>query len=106
MVESKITNLAITSKPFKNSKYITPKKTKNAKQIAQLETTPPPNYNIHPSLKPIKKYCDITGLPAKYTEPKSGLHYYDSSVYQYIKTLEPPMIQIYLSIRNASTALW
>ena len=28
-----------------------------------------------PSLLPAKKYCDITGLPAKYTDPKTRLHF-------------------------------
>ncbi|KAK6441413.1 chromatin-remodeling complex subunit ies6 [Oleoguttula sp. CCFEE 5521] len=33
-----------------------------------------------PSLKPKKKYCDITGLPAKYKDPQFGMYYYNAEV--------------------------
>jgi len=57
-----------------------------------------------PSLLPARKYCDITGLEARillacgfssrlekvqahYTDPATGLRYYDKNVYQLIKGL-------------------
>lgn len=60
-----------------------------------------------PSLHPERagKWCDITGLPAKYTDPKTGLRYYNSEVYQYIKTLSAEQIQDYLSLRGANVVL-
>ncbi|KAF2766461.1 hypothetical protein EJ03DRAFT_177893 [Teratosphaeria nubilosa] len=58
-----------------------------------------------PSLKPKKKYCDITGLPAKYTDPKTGLHYYNAEVYGVIRTLGTSQVQEYLAIRGANTVL-
>jgi hypothetical protein len=38
-----------------------------------------------PSLLPAKKYCDLTGLQAKYTDPKSKLRYY--SGHEYLQVL-------------------
>lgn len=40
-----------------------------------------------PSLLPQKKYCDITGLEAKYTDPKTKLRFHNSEVYAVIQTL-------------------
>lgn len=40
-----------------------------------------------PSLLPQKKYCDITGLEGKYTDPKSKLRFHNSEVYAVIQTL-------------------
>lgn len=40
-----------------------------------------------PSLLPAKKYCDITGLPAKYTDPKTKLHYRGLDVLDVIRGL-------------------
>jgi len=34
-----------------------------------------------PSLLPAKKYCDLTGLEAKYTDPKSKLRYFSATEY-------------------------
>lgn len=58
-----------------------------------------------PSLKPKKKYCDITGLPAKYTDPKSGLFYYNAEVYKVVKNLNTMQVQEYLAARGANTVL-
>jgi INO80 complex subunit C len=40
-----------------------------------------------PSLLPQKKYCDITGLEGKYTDPKTKLKYHNSEVYAVIQSL-------------------
>ena len=40
-----------------------------------------------PSLLPQKKFCDITGLEAKYTDPKSKLRFHNTEVYAVIQTL-------------------
>ncbi|KNE60770.1 hypothetical protein AMAG_06128 [Allomyces macrogynus ATCC 38327] len=55
-----------------------------------------------PSVRPNRKYCDVTGLPANYTDPVSGLHYYDKEVYQYIKGLSSGALQQYMRLRNKS----
>jgi hypothetical protein len=38
-------------------------------------------------LLPPKKYCDITGLPAKYTDPKTRLNYRGLEVWDVIRSL-------------------
>ncbi|SAM07257.1 hypothetical protein [Absidia glauca] len=108
-----VLNLTLEKKPFKNTKYTTPKKTKNLKQILTLEKAQefdlhvPTYQNIEcpPSIRPQKKYCDITGLSASYTDPKSGLRYHNSEIYQFVRTLGVPSIQAYLSSRNAAVVL-
>ncbi|TKA46382.1 hypothetical protein B0A54_02213 [Friedmanniomyces endolithicus] len=56
-----------------------------------------------PSTKKPKKYCDITGLPAKYTCPKTGLHYFNAEMYKVVKGLSTAQVQEYLAMRNAHT---
>ena len=58
-----------------------------------------------PSFKPKKKYCDITGLPAKYKDPKTGLYYYNAEVYAVVKGLGTGQVQEYLAARGANTVL-
>lgn len=58
-----------------------------------------------PSLKPKKKYCDITGLPARYKDPKSGLFYHNAEVYAVVKGLSTGRVQEYLAARGANTVL-
>ncbi|KAJ1964893.1 Co-chaperone [Dipsacomyces acuminosporus] len=108
-----ISNLYEVTKPFKNPEYRSQKRWKNLKQISaheQAQDWPvefPTHWSIDapPSLIPQKKYCDITGLPAKYTDPKTNVRYYSAEVYQIIKTLPPGSEQQYLALRNASVVL-
>ena len=58
-----------------------------------------------PSLKPKKKYCDITGLPARYRDPKTGLNYVNAEVYAVVKSLTTGQVQEYLAARGANTVL-
>lgn len=58
-----------------------------------------------PSLKPKKKYCDVTGLPARYKDPKSGLYYYNAEVYAVVRGLSTGQVQEYLAVRGANTVL-
>lgn len=37
-------------------------------------------YEAPPSLRPSKKYCDVTGLEAPYTDPKSRLRYHNADI--------------------------
>ncbi|CDW99215.1 hypothetical protein [Sporisorium scitamineum] len=52
------------------------------------------------SLRPAKKYCDVTGLIAPYTDPKSGLRYHSVEVYEIIKQFGPGVDNAYLSLRG------
>ncbi|KAK4684899.1 INO80 complex subunit C, partial [Tremellales sp. Uapishka_1] len=58
-----------------------------------------------PSLLPAKKYCDITGLHAAYTDPKTKLRYKGLEVWGVVRNLGPGGDQAYLSMRNAQTSL-
>ncbi|KAK8864316.1 hypothetical protein IAR55_001563 [Kwoniella newhampshirensis] len=58
-----------------------------------------------PSLLPAKKYCDITGLHASYTDPKTRLRYKGLDVWHVVRGLGPGGDQAYLSLRGAQTSL-
>lgn len=58
-----------------------------------------------PSLKPVKKYCDVTGLKANYKSPSSGLRYHNAEVYGVVKTMAQGVDQQYLGLRGANTVL-
>ncbi|KAF4553636.1 Chromatin-remodeling complex subunit ies6-like protein [Elsinoe fawcettii] len=58
-----------------------------------------------PSFKPKQKYCDITGLPASYADPKSGLRYANKEIYGVVRTLGTGSVQEYLAARGANTVL-
>lgn len=81
---------------------------KNLKQILALERTLPwklndPNYyNIDapPSLKPAKKYSDISGLPANYTDPQTKLRFTSSEEFSYIRLLPTDVVTGYLALRK------
>jgi INO80 complex subunit C len=47
------------------------------------------------SIKPRKKLCDFTGLPAPYTCPKTSLRFYDLSVYKYMGSLPAEICENY-----------
>lgn len=63
------------------------------------------NIEAPPSLLPKRKYCDVTGLEAHYTDPKTGLRYHSAQVYAFIKKLSTAQIQECLSFRNAHVVL-
>ncbi|GAA6064041.1 hypothetical protein JCM10212_001467 [Sporobolomyces blumeae] len=58
-----------------------------------------------PSLMPPKKYCDVTGLEAKYVDPKSTLRYHNPEIYEVIKSFQPAVIQAYLEVRGQGVVL-
>ncbi|KAK5735013.1 chromatin-remodeling complex subunit ies6 [Elasticomyces elasticus] len=58
-----------------------------------------------PSTKKPQKYCDITGLPCKYTDPKTGMYYYNAEMYKRIQSLTTAQVQEFLEIRKANTVL-
>ncbi|CAE6522410.1 unnamed protein product, partial [Rhizoctonia solani] len=115
------------SRPFKNPNYTknTNRRAKSAKQVIGAErereklgreklkaqgmdagwaedpeATSFTSIEAPPSVLPQKRYCDITGLEAPYTDPTSGLRYHDKSIYELIKSLNPASMQAYRSVRN------
>ncbi|KAF9974424.1 hypothetical protein BGZ73_002192 [Actinomortierella ambigua] len=108
-----VLNMAHTHKGFKKQGWHGSKKTKNFKQIITMEKSKewkpntPTFWNIEalPSMTPQKKYCDITGLEARYTDPKTRLRYHSAEVYQLIKNQPIGVVQMYLGLRNAAVVL-
>ncbi|XP_075442112.1 INO80 complex subunit C isoform X1 [Ascaphus truei] len=84
---------------------------KNLKQILALERALPwqlndPSYfNIDapPSCKPAKKYSDISGLPANYTDPQSKLRFSTIEEFNYIRMLPTDVVTGYLTLRKATS---
>lgn len=64
------------------------------------------NIESAPSLHMAKKhYCDITGLPAKYTDPKTKLRYHNQEMFGVVRTLPPGGPDQYLAARGANVVL-
>jgi INO80 complex subunit C len=65
------------------------------------------NIESAPSLHPAhqKQYCDITGLPSRYTDPKTKLRYYNSEMFGVVRTLQPGAPDQYLAARGANVVL-
>ncbi|KAL0985336.1 hypothetical protein UPYG_G00155650 [Umbra pygmaea] len=83
---------------------------KNLKQILAVERTLPwnvndPNYysiDAPPSLKPAKKYSDISGLPANYTDPQTKLRFTSPEEFSYLRLLPTDTVTGYLALRKAT----
>ena len=65
------------------------------------------NIESAPSLHPAhqKHYCDITGLPAPYTDPKTRLRYHNKEVFEVIRLLQQGQAESYLEARGAHVIL-
>ncbi|GAU98925.1 hypothetical protein RvY_09999 [Ramazzottius varieornatus] len=53
-----------------------------------------------PRLKPPKKYSDISGFEAKYTDPETKLHYCDAEEFEIVRSLTRDLVQSYLRLRG------
>jgi len=58
-----------------------------------------------PSFKPAKKYSDVSGLPAVYTDPQTKLNYTVSEEFQIIRKMPSDIVAGYLTLRRANTQL-
>lgn len=84
---------------------------KNLKQILASERALPwqlndPSYfsiDAPPSFKPAKKYSDISGLPANYTDPQSKLRFSSIEEFAYIRMLPSDVVTGYLALRKATS---
>lgn len=77
---------------------------------ASLSSGPVATYtNIEsaPSLNPAhqRHYCDITGLPAPYTDPKTRLRYHNKEVFDIVRGLNQGVAERYLEARGAHVVL-
>lgn len=83
---------------------------KNFKQILTIEKSIPwqpddPTYmsiEAPPSLKPAKRYSDLSGLPANYKDPLTQIRYSTSSEFTALRTLPSDIVQGYLALRKAN----
>ncbi|BFZ62356.1 chromatin-remodeling complex subunit ies6 [Saitoella coloradoensis] len=105
-------DVSTAPRPWKNPNF--KRTTRRNKTLKQILTLPPPtnpdiptyaNIEAPPSLLPQKKYCDVTGLEAKYTDPKTKLRYCDKEVYGVIKGMANGVEQQYLGLRGANIVL-
>ncbi|XP_038952664.1 INO80 complex subunit C isoform X1 [Rattus norvegicus] len=84
---------------------------KNLKQILAAERALPwqlndPNYfsiDAPPSFKPAKKYSDVSGLLANYTDPQSKLRFSTVEEFSYIRRLPSDVVTGYLTLRKATS---
>ncbi|CAM1511347.1 Fc.00g088600.m01.CDS01 [Cosmosporella sp. VM-42] len=63
------------------------------------------NIESAPSLAHSKHYCDITGLPAPYMDPKTRLRYHNKEVFGLIRSLPQSAAEQFLEARGAHTVL-
>jgi INO80 complex subunit C len=65
------------------------------------------NIESAPSLRMASKkhYCDVTGLNAPYTDPKTRLRYHDMEIFALIRTLGQGSTEGYLAARGAHIVL-
>ena len=102
-----------TPKPFRNPHFHPPaRRNKPLKQLlseSQRSTpTPTPSYAAlaaAPSRKPKRKYCDITGVPARYRDAKTGLRVADMHVARVVRAFGTARVQELLALRAANTVL-
>jgi INO80 complex subunit C len=59
--------------------------------------------SLHPSSQ--RRYCDVTGLSAPYTDPKSRLRYHNVEVFALIRQMGQSSSEQYLAARGAHTVL-
>ncbi|KAH0550290.1 INO80 complex subunit C [Cotesia glomerata] len=78
--------------------------------LAQEKSLPwPPEFvhyssiNAPPSFRPAKKYSDISGLQAKYTDPQTKLYYATAEEFATVRSLPMDITAGYLALRGASS---
>ncbi|WFD30019.1 chromatin-remodeling complex subunit ies6 [Malassezia sp. CBS 17886] len=73
--------------PSENARTVTPAVECAAAQAPQRDMPSYASVEAPPSLLPMKRYCDITGLVGPYTDPKTRLRYHSVEVYDIIRGL-------------------
>ncbi|XP_062599752.1 INO80 complex subunit C-like [Saccostrea cucullata] len=86
---------------------------KNLKQIVTAEKMLPwkpddvtyGSIDAPPSFKPAKKYSDISGLPAYYTDPETKLRYATGEEFSRIRMMTSDVVSGCLALRRATTVV-
>lgn len=98
-----------TSKKYKNGKALLAEEKKRLDSMENIPMDKATIFSVRapPTIKPTKKYCDITGLPAKYKTASGahGLRYYNKEVYGVVNSLPQGVDQQYLQLRGANVQL-
>ncbi|KAL3228513.1 Chromatin-remodeling complex subunit IES6 [Nakaseomyces bracarensis] len=95
----------------KSAKQLLSDEQKRINAVLSAETAPKPNVTYFsveapPSLRPARKYCDVTGLRANYTSPTNNLRYHSAEIYQLVvKPMPAGVDQEYLKLRGANFVL-
>jgi INO80 complex subunit C len=76
-----------------------------ANGVSSAPTATYTNIESAPSLAPLKHYCDVTGLPAPYVDPKTRMRYHNREVFAVIRTLPQGVAEQFLEARGAHTVL-
>ncbi|BFZ01771.1 hypothetical protein BsWGS_04810 [Bradybaena similaris] len=84
---------------------------KNLKQIIAAERVLPwgpddvtyGSIDAPPSFKPAKKYSDISGLEARYTDPQTKMRYANADEYRRVRMLPGDIVAGCLHLRKANT---
>ncbi|OIW32410.1 hypothetical protein CONLIGDRAFT_268785 [Coniochaeta ligniaria NRRL 30616] len=63
------------------------------------------NIESAPSLAHSRRYCDVTGLPAPYMDPKTRMRYHNGEVFAMIRSLPQGVAEQFLEARGAHTVL-
>ncbi|KAL2208922.1 hypothetical protein CC79DRAFT_1320477 [Sarocladium strictum] len=102
-IGSSAPNLAQASRSL--SKLVLEKSLKPTGPVGGAPAATYTNIESAPSLAHAKRYCDITGLPAPYIDPKTRLRYHNREVFGFIRSLPQGVPEQYLESRNAHTIL-
>ncbi|KAG5938494.1 hypothetical protein E4U60_001344 [Claviceps pazoutovae] len=96
-------NLAQASRSL--SKLVLEKSLKVPGGLAPAPSATYTNIESAPSLAHSKHYCDVTGLPAPYLDPKTRMRYHNREVFSLIRSLPQPSAELFLEARGAHTVL-
>lgn len=58
-----------------------------------------------PSTYPLRRFCDVTGQPARYTDPRTKLRFADAAAFAQLRTFSAEAVQARLALRRAATVL-
>lgn len=107
---------ALKIKRRRNIYEVTEKRSKSWKSSRQLisaehyDMLPPTactyvSIDAGPSTFPTKKYCDFTGLPAKYTDPVTKMRFVSKEAFRVARKLPEHRVDNFLALRNAQVRI-
>ena len=80
-------------------------RTRSARALTRRARAADVSIEAPPSLYPPKRYCDLTGQPARYTDPVTKLRFADAAAFDAARRLPPDAVQRYLALRRAAVVL-